>query len=169
MKKLVRANPTHVPIKTQIEAAIKQTKAAGFKVNRKQIKEAIRIERAAELWTNDVYTVIWRQGKLADEFLHPSVMSEWRGKCGYLSIRRNDREPCDNWRDFQEIKNQLAGPDREAVQLYPAEERLVDTANQYHLWVIPKDMAFPMGFFTDRVVSSVSTNHNGIETKQSNR
>ena len=52
----------------------------------------------------------------------------------HLSIRRNDREPCKDWRDFQRIKNELCGAEWEAVELYPAESRLVDSSNQYHLW-----------------------------------
>jgi hypothetical protein len=40
-----------------------------------------------------------------------------------------------DWRDLQAIKNQLCGDEAEAIQLFPAESRVVDTANQYHLWV----------------------------------
>lgn len=65
----------------------------------------------------------------------------------HLDIRRHDHEPCNNWHDFQKIKNELVGPEFEAVELFPAESRLVDTANQYHLWV-HKDAGFrfPLGF-----------------------
>ena len=168
MDRLTKRMQERVPVKLAIEAMLKQAKAAGFPMDRKTAKRVYNEERAAEVWANDVYTVLWRHGKAADNFIHPEF-DDWTGQCGYLSIRRNDREPCDSWRDFQEIKNQIAGPDREAVQIYPAERRLVDTANQYHLWVLPEGVAFPMGFFTDRVVSSVSTDHQGIQTKQSNR
>jgi hypothetical protein len=47
----------------------------------------------------------------------------------------------------QAIKNGIVGEECEAVELYPAESRLVDTANQYHLWALPSDlMRFPFGF-----------------------
>lgn len=52
----------------------------------------------------------------------------------HLSIKRRDKEPVHDWRDLQEIKNQLCGPDIEAIELYPAEERKVDSANQFHLF-----------------------------------
>src|SRR6516164_7566855 len=52
----------------------------------------------------------------------------------HLSICRIDRKPIHDWRELQEIKNALVGPEHEAVELYPAESRLVDTANQFHLW-----------------------------------
>ena len=38
---------------------------------------------------------------------------------------------------MKQIKNEVFGPDREAVQLFPAEDRLVDTANEYWLYVYP--------------------------------
>jgi hypothetical protein len=76
------------------------------------------------------------------------------GEMVHLSIRRLDRQACRDWRDFQEIKNQLIGPECEAVELYPAESRLVDGANQYHLWGI-KDPTkrLPFGFNGDRAVA----------------
>jgi hypothetical protein len=52
----------------------------------------------------------------------------------HLSIKRLDKEPIHDWRDLQEIKNMLVGKQYEAVELYPAESRRVDSANQYHLW-----------------------------------
>lgn len=60
------------------------------------------------------------------------------GEIIHLSIKRHDKEPCKDWRDFQQIKNQLCGGEAEGVELYPAESRVVDTANQYHLWVFTK-------------------------------
>lgn len=66
----------------------------------------------------------------------------------HLSIKRIDREPIHDWREFQMIKNTLCGPEREAVEIYPAESRLVDTANQFHLWVLPEGRQWPMGWDT---------------------
>jgi hypothetical protein len=67
----------------------------------------------------------------------------------WLSIKRIDKDTIHDWRHLQEIKNMIVGPEHEAVELYPAEARLVDSANQYHLWVLrdPK-VRFPFGFDT---------------------
>lgn len=46
--------------------------------------------------------------------------------------------------DAQRIKNELLGDEYEACELYPAESRLVDGANQFHLWAI--NGQFPFGF-----------------------
>ena len=74
----------------------------------------------------------------------------------HVSIKTHDRKPISDWRDMQTIKNELIGEEYEAVELHPAESRLVDTANQYHLWVMEKSLDeggyFPFGFH-NRLVS----------------
>lgn len=65
-----------------------------------------------------------------------------------LNIRRRDgRSLFRDWRHFQEIKNQLVGEECEGVELYPAESRLVDTSNKYHIWChTDPEFRFPLGF-----------------------
>lgn len=60
-------------------------------------------------------------------------------------IKRNDRMPIHDWRHLQQIKNDICGEDREAVELYPATDRVNDGANQYHLWVLPKGKRMAIG------------------------
>lgn len=69
------------------------------------------------------------------------------GDVTWLSIKRRDKAPVHDWRDLQAIKNLIVGPEHEGFEIYPAESRLVDTANQYHLWVFldPK-VRLPVGF-----------------------
>jgi len=75
----------------------------------------------------------------------------------HLSIKRHDQEPFQDWRDLQRIKNELVGPENEAVQLYPRESRLVDAANQVHLWVFTSTkISWPIGWVSGRVVTSES-------------
>jgi hypothetical protein len=89
-----------------------------------------------ECFKNERYTVFRRM--IAPGFIH-------------LSIRRDDREAGIDWRDFQRIKSELAGPEWEGVELYPAESRVVDTSNQYHLWCF--DEKVPFGFDNGRCVT----------------
>ena len=100
-------------------------------------KDAI-VMGAREVWLNDHYQV-WVDiiPPEADRGDQPMV---------HLSIKRLDREPLHDWRDLQRIKNELLGTTTEAAELYPAEERLVDGANQYHLWGLPPGRRFPFGF-----------------------
>ena len=93
-------------------------------------------------YANDQYVVTTREMQAADPNA-PRAM--------HLSIRRQDRQPCRDWRDFQRIKNQLAGPEWTAVEIYPAESVKVDGANQYHLFCF--DVPY-LGFgFTRRIVA----------------
>jgi len=69
----------------------------------------------------------------------------------HLSIKRHDREPIRDWRDLQRIKNELCGTTAEACEIFPADDRLVDTANQYHLWCLKPGYQFPWGFNDGKV------------------
>jgi hypothetical protein len=100
------------------------------------VEQAVQRMTAVNAYENDVYRV---EVKHSPPFIH-------------LDIRRRDGKTCNEWQDFQRIKNELVGPEHEAVQLFPAESRLVDTGNEYHLWVCPVNQArFQLGF-KDRFV-----------------
>jgi hypothetical protein len=71
----------------------------------------------------------------------------------HLSIKRRDKKPIHDWRDLQQIKNDVAGAEREALELYPAESRVVDLANQYHLWVVPVGQKIPVGWDNGRYLT----------------
>ncbi len=86
----------------------------------------------AEIWKNELYTV--------------TVTRHADGWVTELSIRRNDRRAAHDWRHFQRIKSEIAGPQIEAVEMYPAENRLMDTANQYYVFCLPPGTQFPFGY-----------------------
>jgi hypothetical protein len=86
------------------------------------------------VWRNSRYQVVVRHCGREDS---PAIV--------WLSIKRHDGEPARDWRDLQRLKNELVGTDVEAVELFPAESRLVDNANQSHLWCFP-GFRFPFGF-----------------------
>jgi hypothetical protein len=70
------------------------------------------------------------------------------GKFLELSIKTRDKAAFHDWRDFQRIKNELVGEENEGVELYPAESRLVDTANQYYMFVFRPGFKLPFGYTT---------------------
>jgi hypothetical protein len=95
------------------------------------IERAILGMTSLNIFENDVYRV--------EIAYHSNIIQ--------LTITRHDRKPCHDWRHFQQIKNELVGPEHEAVEVFPAESRLVDTANEYHLWVQPQPgVRLPFGF-----------------------
>ncbi len=91
------------------------------------------------IYRNSRYQVVMRRPDSP-----PSAPLVW------LSIKRIDNRPCRDWREFQRIKNELLGPEVEAVELNPAESRRVDAANQYQLRAFPGRL-LPFGF-RERVV-----------------
>lgn len=119
-------------------------------------KELERL-RQAKVFQNNKYNVIvqdWVElgTNKPSEFIH-------------LSIRRLDQEPIHDWRHFQQIKNMLIGKDHEGVELYPAESRLIDTSNQYHMFVFKDaNMRMPFGFPGRCVIEKGGTSEAG--TKQ---
>jgi hypothetical protein len=85
-----------------------------------------------ELWANDLYQV--EVERRPDEMVR-------------MNIRRRDGYVGRDWRHLQQIKNEIVGPECEAIELYPAESRLVDTSNKYTLWAVPDPtFRFPFGW-----------------------
>src|ERR1700742_3558802 len=104
------------------EQLLRETAAFLGAVDRAGVLAYLERARAGcEYWRNDLYQVEGRRYP-ADELAH-------------LNIRRTDGFPGRDWRHFQQIKNELVGAECEAIEIYPAESRLVDTSNKYHLWV----------------------------------
>jgi hypothetical protein len=54
----------------------------------------------------------------------------------HLRIYRKDGGKLHDWCAIQAIKNEIVGPEYEAIELYPAASRLMDEGNCYHLWVL---------------------------------
>jgi hypothetical protein len=98
------------------------------------LRQSLDAQPGAELWGNSTYTVaVKRYGQDGDD--HQVV---------HISYHRRDRAPVRDWRVGMRIKDQMAGEDWEAVEVYPARDRLVDTSNEYHLFAVPWEL--PFGF-----------------------
>ena len=95
------------------------------------IEKAVQAMATVDVYENDLYHV---GVNYAPPFAH-------------LAIRRHDGKPCKEWLHFQRIKNEIIGAEHEAMELFPAESRLVDSAEEYHLWVHTSPAyRFPVGF-----------------------
>jgi hypothetical protein len=101
------------------------------------VEDLVREQVALQIFENDTYKVLVGH---APPFIR-------------LTVKRHDNQPCESWKDLQTIKNQLVGPEFEAAELFPAESRLVDAGNEYHLWVhADPSFRFPFGFQCSRAV-----------------
>lgn len=82
-------------------------------------------------WRNDLYSVM--------RYERDTEI----GVVTHLVIRNQDGGRDLPWADVQRIKNELAGTERTAVQVFPPVSELVDQANMYHLWVLPEGQLMP--------------------------
>lgn len=84
--------------------------------------------RMHEVWENNIYIVLV-------EYLDLKL-----GKGGpvHIWIRLKNGRPLRSWYHWQLIKNAVCGEEREGVELFPKQSRLVDDRNFYHIWVLPE-------------------------------
>jgi hypothetical protein len=82
-------------------------------------------------WENGHYAVMARD-----------LQTEW-GRVTHFFIRNRDSTDIP-WADKQIIKNKLAGYEKVAVEVFPAQADLVDAVDAYHLWVL-HDVKLPFG------------------------
>ncbi len=97
------------------------------------------LKMGGDVWMNNRYQVVMRRAYRLVDLRSISTGEADDGKrCViHLSIKRRDKKPIRSWRDLLWIKNQLCGDECEAVEVFPPMSVLVDTSNQYHLWVLP--------------------------------
>jgi hypothetical protein len=80
---------------------------------------------------------------------------EFTGDVLWCSIKRRDKSSAHDWRDLQSIKNLIVGPKHEGFEIHPAESRLVESANPYHVFVLlGVKVRLPAGFRTREVTGA---------------
>ena len=146
----------------------KLVKSPGFKRSQKLIDATAKLlnvsaeeaEKALDdgiedVWINEKYQVSCHR------YEHPQF-----GPCMQINIRRRDGKVIfRDWRDFQDIKNQLAGEECEGLEIYPAESRKVDSANKYHIWVLLNpELRIPFGW-AERDVQDVKSDLPGLRQR----
>jgi hypothetical protein len=139
-----------VPLsEAEIRSRIEATRRDFPNITEATVRATLAEVQQDTVWRNDLYQVHVRD---------IAATSAGMPRMVCLSARRLDRGPLNDWRHMQRIKNQLVGPECEGVELYPAESRLIDTANQRFLWVVADPtFRWPFGFNQGRHVSSEST------------
>lgn len=91
------------------------------------------------------------------------LRTKW-GKVEHVTISRrkdgngltSDGSNDFSWAEKQQIKNELFGEDRTAVEVYPKVKRLVDVMDVYHLWVFDKNFDLPFGIHPKEYQPSIN-------------
>jgi len=91
-----------------------------------------------EDWENDLYYGSLRR--------YSSGSPLGGGPYAVIGITALNEEARHDWREFQQIKNDLIGEEWEGVELYPAESRLVDPSNRFFLFCFPPGVLGALGF-----------------------
>ena len=102
-------------------------------------------DEPGEVWFNDLYNVTLH-GHKRDSVFHTD------GGIIQIGISAHDGTARHDWRDMQGIKNELAGPEVEGFELFPAESRVLDPSNYYTIWCFPGPRALHIGVFDPRRV-----------------
>lgn len=116
------------------------------------------MEKFERMYINDVMKKASETDEVYRNDKYQVNLKHLEGGITWLSIKSVDKQPIHDWRDLQLIKNMLCGPEREGCEIYPRESRLVDTSNQYHIYVLPEGQEFPFGFDDRMIVSSNGRN-----------
>lgn len=72
------------------------------------------------------------------------IRTDW-GTVEHVTIQKLGGFGDIPWAIKQEIKNELFGEKRTAIEVFPTAKNLVDVCDVYHLWVLPKDFKIPFG------------------------
>jgi hypothetical protein len=106
-----------------------------------EINAQAGIQPSDEVWMNDLYQAALRYMVKEDGTVPPNGEG-----LIHISVHRHDRHPVADWRHMQQIKNELTADDRWAMEIYPPEAQLVDSSNEYHLWVLPVGADIPFAY-----------------------
>lgn len=107
-----------------------------------EVYQGIWMRQMDRYWeSDDGYSVMSRQiktewGVVEHVTIKPMVGGMWSGDIP--------------WAVKQEIKDELFGIRAVAIEVFPARKNLIDVADVYHLWVLPKNMSLPFGIHPHR-------------------
>lgn len=94
------------------------------------------------------------------------VSEAFGGKIEHVTITRGHRDGDPiittdgskgfSWAEKLQIKDELFGKNRVAIEVYPQEDRLIDIADVYHLWVFSKGFRLPFGIHPKEYTKAVN-------------
>ncbi len=61
----------------------------------------------------------------------------------HLRVRRVSGKGPIPWEALQAIKDERAGPDATAIEVYPPASEVIDEVEMRHLWIVPPGVPMP--------------------------
>ena len=65
-----------------------------------------------------------------------------------------------SWSQKMQIKNELFGENRFAIEVFPKQKNLIDVCDVYHLWVFDKKIEMPFGIAPKEYQKAVNRGYN---------
>tara|TARA_R100000808_G_C2138635_1_gene146650 strand:- start:1449 stop:1937 length:489 start_codon:yes stop_codon:yes gene_type:complete len=109
-------------VKTHYKQLKKVMSKNGIKLKMADVRRSLELQNKEAVYINDLY----------------ECRVDYDMDIPHLSIKNHEKTTEISWQHKQWIKNDIVGEEMEACELFPAESRLVNTANQFHLWCFPK-------------------------------
>lgn len=95
------------------------------------------------------------------------------GKVEHVTITRKgisaDGSGGFSWSEKQQIKDELFGENRDAIEVYPKQKYLVDVCDVYHLWVFDKKIDLPFGIHPKQFQHAVNRGSESLSLDEINR
>lgn len=89
------------------------------------------------------------------------------GNVEHVTISRgtgtNDGTGEVSWAMKQQIKDELFGENRFAIEVFPKQKNLVDVCDVYHLWVFDKKVDMPFGISKSEYQKAINRGYNVSE------
>lgn len=86
------------------------------------------------------------------------------GNVEHVTISRgtgtNDGTGEVSWAMKQQIKDELFGENRFAIEVFPKQKNLVDVCDVYHLWVFDKKVDMPFGISRSEYQKAINRGYN---------
>ena len=156
--------------KRQMElSAVSKKKNLG-KVSYHMAKESIRRDDAKEYWANDIVFCSVDRMNYTPLTQIDDDNPKHNGFNNYIEISfHSTNKDVDvfagiGWQIKQWIKNELCGEEFEGIEIFPAESRMMNTANEYWLWCFPYQL--PIGIQAPRNVQATREGGYGKGSKQ---
>lgn len=93
------------------------------------------------------------------------VPESFGGKIEHVTISRSGKLTADgsgdlSWAEKQQIKDELFGEKRCAIEVFPKGKKLVDVCDVYHLWVFDKKFDLPFGIHPSEYTKAINRGYN---------
>jgi hypothetical protein len=107
-------------------------------LTRVELTEEMRRSPKFPPWLKEAYrnNVLWVQVQYHD--------TDW-GPVKHLYVSRIDGAPLRDWNVLQRVKTEVCGAEIFAVEVFPPESEVCDSANIYHLWAFEPGFRVPFG------------------------